>query len=147
VEGNERSYTARIAATENNVAEATRSLQVRAGVIGDKAGLVPGNFARVILNFDPDHNAIMIPSQAIIPQARGKKVYIIEDGKAKFVEVQTGLRDSSYVQITSGLKPGDTVLVTGLLSLKPEGKVTVGKVINATKGTPTADTTVKKNTK
>jgi membrane fusion protein, multidrug efflux system len=94
---------------------------------------VPGNFARVTLDFKPDANAMVIPSQAIIPQARGKKVYVYNDGKAKFVDVTTGMRDSANVQITSGLSVGDTVLITGLLALKPEAKVMLGKVVNGTK--------------
>ena len=83
------------------------------------------------LSFDPDPNALMIPSQAIIPQARGKKVYVAKNGKANFVDVVTGIRDSSMVQITSGLIKGDTVIITGLLGLKPDAKVNVKRVINA----------------
>ena len=49
---------------------------------------------------------------------------------AKFVEVETGIRDSSTVQITKGLKVGDTVLLTGLLSLRPEGKVVLARLNN-----------------
>jgi membrane fusion protein (multidrug efflux system) len=131
VEGNNRNYTARVAATESNITQETRTLQVRATVQGDQTGLVPGNFAKVTLDFKPDPNAIVVPTQAIIPQARGKKVYVFDNGIAKFVEVTTGLRDSANVQITSGLKAGDTVLVTGLLTLKPDGKVILGRVINS----------------
>jgi membrane fusion protein (multidrug efflux system) len=82
------------------------------------------------LSFAPDPNALMIPTQAIVPQARGKKVYLYSDSTAHFVDVETGIRDSADVQITSGLKPGDTVIVTGLLSLKPDAKVLVRKVVN-----------------
>ncbi|MFL5742306.1 MAG: efflux RND transporter periplasmic adaptor subunit [Flavisolibacter sp.] len=133
VDGINRTYAARISATESNILQNTRTLQVRAIVQGDQTGLVPGNFAKVTLEFKPDPNAIVVPSQAIIPQARGKKVYVYEAGKAKFVDVTTGLRDSANVQITSGLKAGDTVLVTGLLTLKPDAKVILGRVINGTK--------------
>jgi membrane fusion protein, multidrug efflux system len=133
VDGSDRTYAAKVIATESNITQDTRALQVRAAVQGTVAGLVPGNFATVRLNFEPDANAIVIPSQAIIPQARGKKVYVYNDGKAKFVDVTTGIRDSANVQITEGLKVGDTVLITGLLALKPEGKVMLGKVVNGTK--------------
>jgi membrane fusion protein, multidrug efflux system len=44
--------------------------------------------------------------------------------------VETGIRDSSTVQITKGLNVGDTVLLTGLLSLRPEGKVVLSKLNN-----------------
>jgi membrane fusion protein (multidrug efflux system) len=40
------------------------------------------------------------------------------------------VRDSSNVQITSGLAKGDTVIVTGLLSVKPDATVTINKIIN-----------------
>lgn len=130
IEGSGKAYTAKITATEGSVAETTRSLQVRASVQGDHVGLTPGNFAKITLNFDPDNNAIVVPSQAIIPQARGKKVYLYQNGTAKFVDVVTGVRDSVSVQITSGLKAGDTVIITGLLSLKPDAKVSIGKVVN-----------------
>jgi membrane fusion protein (multidrug efflux system) len=130
VEGNERAYTAMIMATETGITETTRSLTVRAQVKGSEAGLVPGGFAKVRLAFAPDHNAVMIPTQAIIPQARGKKVYVYKDGKANFVEVTTGTRDSSRVQILSGINTGDTVIITGLLGLKPDAKVTIKTVVN-----------------
>ena len=72
----------------------------------------------------------MIPSQAIIPQARGKKVVLFEDSVAKFVDVTTGIRDSARVQVLTGLKPGDTVILTGLMSVKPEGKIQIGRIVN-----------------
>ena len=130
VEGNERNYTATVMATESGIAEETRSLTIRALVKGDETGLIPGAFAKVKLEFTPDPNAIMIPTQAIIPQARGKKVYVYNNGKADFIDVETGIRDSSNVQITSGLSKGDTVIVTGLLSLKPEAKVSIKRITN-----------------
>jgi membrane fusion protein (multidrug efflux system) len=104
---------------------------IRAQVKGDITGLIPGNFAKVKLNFEPNPNALLIPSQAIIPQARGKNVVVAHNGTANFVEVTTGIRDSSMVQITSGLSKGDTVVVTGLLMLKPKSKLVVNKIVNS----------------
>jgi len=138
IDGSDRTYAARVIATESNITQDTRTLQVRAVVQGNITGLVPGNFAKVILDFQPEPNAIVIPTQAIIPQARGKKVYLYNGGSAKFIDVTTGLRDSANVQITSGLKAGDTVLITGLLSLKPDAKVMLGKVVNGTSAQPSA---------
>ena len=97
---------------------------------GEETGLIPGGFAKVKLSFEPDTNALLIPTQAVIPQARGKKVYLYNNGEAKFVDVVTGVRDSSNVQIISGLNQGDTVIVTGLLGLKPDAKVTIKQIIN-----------------
>lgn len=128
IEGNDRTYTASVMATESGIAEETRSLTVRAQVKGDATGLLPGGFAKVKLSFAPDANALLIPTQAVVPQARGKKVYVYRGGVAQFVEVETGVRDSSMIQVTQGLQRNDTVITTGLLGLKPEAKVTLGKV-------------------
>lgn len=128
-EGSGKLYTAKVTATESSVAENTRSLKVRS-LIEAKDELIPGSFAKVQLAFDPNPNTILIPTQAVLPQARGKKVILYNGGIAKFVDVTTGVRDSSRVQISEGLKAGDTVVVTGLLSLRPEGKIKINNVVN-----------------
>lgn len=133
VEGRRETYTANILASESGIAEETRTLLMRAMVNGVESGLVPGSFAKVKIDFRPDTNAMMVPTQSIIPQARGKKVYLYRDGVAKFVDVSTGIRDSVMVQITEGLAVGDTVITTGLLTLKPDSKVAIRKVTNVSK--------------
>ncbi|HZF64332.1 MAG TPA: efflux RND transporter periplasmic adaptor subunit [Chitinophagaceae bacterium] len=129
-EGNNRNYTAVVAATESGIEQTTRSLTIRAKVKGDHGGLVPGAFAKVKLAFEPNANALMIPTQAIIPQARGKKVVLYNGGTAKFVDVTTSVRDSSQVQVIEGLNAGDTIVITGLLSIKPDAPVQLNKIIN-----------------
>ena len=133
IEGSSRFYTAAIEATESGIAQQTRSLTIRAKVRGDEGGLVPGNFAKVKLSFEPDDNALMIPSQAVVPQARGKKVYLYKSGRASFVDVTTGIRDSAMIQVITGLQQGDTVITTGLLGLKPDAKVIVRQVSSVSK--------------
>lgn len=144
-EGSKKKLGAKVIATEGGVTQNTRSLSVRALVTGTDQGLVPGAFAKVELRFEPDPNAILIPTQAVLPQARGKKVILYENGQAKFVDVITGVRDSARVQITEGLKANDTVIITGLLSVRPDAKIQINRIVNnnnngkaqATKGEPT----------
>jgi membrane fusion protein (multidrug efflux system) len=130
VEGSPKEFGARIFATEANVTENTRSLMVRATVIGSDPALLAGAFAKVKLSFDPDPNAILVPSQAILPQARGKKIILYKGGKAIFADVTTGIRDSARVQILDGVKAGDTVVVSGLLSVRPEAKIQIARILN-----------------
>ena len=134
IAGSRKQLSAKVVATEASVTENTRSLTVRAGVIGKDEALIAGAFAKVQLSFDPDPSAILVPTQAILPQARGKKLIVYKGGTAFFQDVTTGIRDSARVQITEGVKPGDTIIVTGLLSLRPEAKVIIGKVINQPMG-------------
>jgi membrane fusion protein (multidrug efflux system) len=83
---------------------------------------------KVNLQMDKNNQAIVVPTQAIIPQARKQKVLVYTNGAARSVVVETGLRDSSYVQIESGLNVGDTVLTTGLLAVRPDSKVKLVRV-------------------
>lgn len=128
MESNEKTYAARIIATENNIAEETRSLKVRAVVTNADAQLIAGAFVKVKIALGENNAALMIPSQAVIPKARNKQVFVYRDGIASVETVTTGMRDSSMVEITSGLKAGDTVLITGLLTTKPGAKVIINKV-------------------
>ncbi|MCI0750567.1 MAG: efflux transporter periplasmic adaptor subunit, partial [Flammeovirgaceae bacterium] len=71
---------------------------------------------------------LLIPTQAVIPQARNKQVILFRKDSAQFVVVETGLRDSAFVQITQGIKEGDTVVTTGLMAIRPNAKIKIGKV-------------------
>ncbi len=128
VDNNEKTYNARIIATENNIAEETRSLRVRALVEKPDAQLIAGSFVKVKIELGQNDAALMIPSQAVIPKARNKEVIVYRSGIANIEKVTTGIRDSSMVEITSGLKAGDTILITGLLTTKPGAKVILNKV-------------------
>ena len=128
VEGNEKKYTAKVIATEMGISENNRALNVRALVTQNDGKILPGAFVKISTKFDPDPNAIMIPSQAIVPQARGKKVIVYRSGTVSFDDVETGIRDSAMVQITSGLKVGDTIVTTGIMGIKPKSKVIISKV-------------------
>nr|WP_214446641.1 efflux RND transporter periplasmic adaptor subunit [Flavihumibacter rivuli] len=128
LEGLKNRMSAKVIATEEAVTEETRSLKVRAVVQGRSPQLIPGAFAKVEVDFGQDNNALLIPTQAVIPQARFKKVIVYRGGIAQFETVTTGIRDSTFVQITSGLNAGDTIVTTGLLSIKPESKLQITKL-------------------
>ncbi|HAD12149.1 MAG TPA: efflux RND transporter periplasmic adaptor subunit [Saprospirales bacterium] len=127
VEGSTTPYRATIQATEQRINEGSRDLMVRAQV-NDGRGLLPGAFAEVSLALGNKPQALMIPNQAIIPQARDKKVILAKGGKAKFVTVKTGVRQAGLIEITECLQPGDTVCTTGMLFLRPDAQVNFSKI-------------------
>lgn len=130
VEGSDKEYAARISATASNVDAGNRSLMTRAIVNSSTAGLLPGLFARVKIIFSPNPNAIFVPTNAVIPSGRNNQIIISRDGKAVFSNVETGVRDSSRVEIVKGLLTGDTILVTGIMSVKPKDPLSFRKIIN-----------------
>ena len=128
VEGSKNIYPATISATENIIAEDSRSLRVIATVTKPDGQLIAGAFAKVKIALGENNAALMIPTQAVIPEARNKKVITVRNGIASMQVVTLGTRDSAMVEITSGLKAGDTVLISGLLTTKPGSKVQINKV-------------------
>ena len=73
-----------------------------------------------IMPLDIIKDAIVIPTEAIIPVQNGKKVFIAKNGKAKEVMIETATRTDASVLVLSGLKQGDTVLVKGSRALEME---------------------------
>jgi membrane fusion protein (multidrug efflux system) len=128
VDGGRKDHIGTVIATEGNVNPTTRSLRIKAIVKGRDPELVPGVFAKVNLQLGETNDALMIPTQAIIPTARNKQVIVLRKDTAVFNIVETGIRDSAYVQISNGLKKGDTVITTGLMSIRPSVKLKIGKL-------------------
>ena len=124
VEGNENIFTATIMATQSAIEENTRSLTVRAIIKGATKSLTPGSFAKVKLVLGEDENALLVPNTVIIPQGRKKQIFLFKGGKAMPAEVVTGVRDSTNIQILQGVNPGDTVITSGILFLRPGMEVT-----------------------
>jgi membrane fusion protein (multidrug efflux system) len=129
IEGSNKPYEARVTATESGVSEDNRSLRVRALVSNADDQLLPGVFIKVVLKFEADTATLLIPTQAVIPQARGKKVAMYKNGNAVFRDIKTGTRDAAMIKVTEGLMAGDTILTTGLMGLKPNGKVAISKIL------------------
>ena len=127
IDGIRQPFQGTVYATEPSVDEATRNLRVRARVSNNSSRLRPGTFAKVTLAIQ-NERGLVVPTQAVVPQTRGKQVVLIKNGKAIFKDVTTGIRTANAIQISSGVQAGETVAITGLLFLKPDGLVKVSKV-------------------
>jgi membrane fusion protein (multidrug efflux system) len=128
VDGGEQEHTASVIATEGNVDQVTRTLKIKSIVKENHPELVPGLFAKVNLQLGKSANALMVPTQAVIPLARNKQIILLRKDSVKFLTVETGIRDSVFVQILKGLKPGDTIITTGLMAIRPKSKLKITKV-------------------
>lgn len=128
VDGVDKEFTATVLATEVSINEASRTLAVRAQVKEPDNTLIPGAFARVQIGLDQNDNALMIPNITVVPQGRLKLIYLYKNGKAARVEVATGIRDSLNVEVVSGLKPGDTLITSSILFLRPGIDVEISSI-------------------
>ena len=120
-----KTYTGKVFAIEPGINQQTRTLQIKALSPNPNNELLPGSFAKVKLTLSQQNDAILVPSEAVIPVLKGKMVYISKNGKAQQVQVEAGTRTAESVVITSGLNVGDTVLTTGAMALKPDVPVKV----------------------
>lgn len=119
IQGDNQKYDAEVMASEQGIESTTRNLKARAIIKNPSPSLVPGAFATVELRLGKINQALMVPTQAVIPQEKDKSLIIANHGKAKFVVIKTGIRNSSRIDVISGINPGDTIITTGLLFLKP----------------------------
>jgi membrane fusion protein, multidrug efflux system len=117
---------ARIIAMEPQVNQSTRNMTVRAILENSLAN--PGGFVKVDVHSGLDKKAIMIPTNALIPDDKNNQVVLVSGGTARFVNVSTGIRLANNVEITAGIKQGDTVVVTGVLFARPKAPLQVRNV-------------------
>jgi membrane fusion protein, multidrug efflux system len=130
IQGDDNKHDASVMATEEGIDAGTRNLKVRALVKMDNSVFIPGTFANVELKLNENKNALMVPTQAIIPRERDKQLIIAKSGKAQFVKVKTRIRQESMIEVIEGIQPGDTVVTTGILFIKPGAGLKFAKVIN-----------------
>ena len=127
-------FSARVVAIAPTVDAGGRSVSLRARLDNADQKLRPGMSAQVRISVAGQGRALMVPEQAIWPQGEQKMVYVVVAGTAKLVPVTLGARQPGTVEVTSGLKAGDEIVVAGQLKLfdgakvnaKPAGAPAVG---------------------
>jgi membrane fusion protein (multidrug efflux system) len=118
-------HAAYVYAIEPILEASTRTLRVRAMIDNSKENLIPGLFVNIVFPMDQLEDAILIPAEALIPVQNGKTVFVMKDGKAREILVESGARTNDDVLITKGLFIGDTVLTSGVMSLRDGSSVNV----------------------
>ncbi len=126
-------FPARVYAIDPIIDPESRTLRARALISReDKGNLRPGVFATAILPTQVSEEALLVPTQVVVPEINVQTVYVVEDGVAVRREVELASRNAEMVQIVSGLAPGDTVITTGLLQIKNGMSVNLVKRSNVT---------------
>lgn len=126
-----QTFAARVLALDPLLDANGRAVAVRASMPTDATKrLRSGMFARVNVVFGVDEAALVVPEEALLPQGGRQWLVVLEsapevDGKpqwtARRVEVSTGIRRGSMVQITQGLSAGQTVVVAGQQRIQQDG--------------------------
>jgi membrane fusion protein, multidrug efflux system len=130
IDDNSERHTATVFAVDPKIDPQTRTLQLRATAPNPKRELIPGAFTKIELVLKTKAGAILIPTEAVIPEASGSKVFIVENGKAKSVKIKLGVRGEKDIEVLEGLSKGDTLITVGSLQVKPDGEVEIKEILN-----------------
>jgi membrane fusion protein (multidrug efflux system) len=129
IDGSDEIFKAAVYAVDPKVDINTRTIVLRAIYPNLKEELKSGRYAGITLELSKIENAVSIPTEAVIPEMDGEKVFIYKNRKAESVKVVTGLRTENKIQITDGLKFGDTLITTGIMQLRQNLPIVLDTVI------------------
>ena len=124
------SFPARIVALDPVLDEATRTRKAVAESRAKSSSLFPGQMVDVVLPL-AKLDGLTIPTEALAFDAKGPLAWEYKGGKSVQTRLVTGLRTSDRIEVKSGVKSGDTVLVVGAINLKPNGDVKISKIRGA----------------
>lgn len=111
--------------SEVNVDQTTDTVLVRALFPNPQHLLLPGMYVRAVIDEGMDNNALLVPQQAVSRNIRGDAVVMLVNHNDTVSQqiIQTGQAIGTNWVVTSGLKPGDRVIVAGLGGLRPGEKI------------------------
>jgi membrane fusion protein (multidrug efflux system) len=119
------SITASVTRVSPIVDPATGTFKITIEIRDQAQRVKPGMFGRIAIIYDQRANALKIPRTALIEDAAGTSVFVVEEEIARRRAVETGYSDSGMVEVLSGLDDGDEVVTVGQAGLKQDSKITV----------------------
>ncbi|MDR3093429.1 MAG: efflux RND transporter periplasmic adaptor subunit [Bacteroidales bacterium] len=128
IEGMLSERTATVYAVESMIDAATRTLQMKALTPNNDKLLTPGAFVRINVLMETKKNILMVPSDAVLSESVGQKIFVYRGGNVESVLVQTGTRTNDKIEILTGLSEGDSLITSGLMQITPRSVVKPAKV-------------------
>lgn len=118
-------FTGRIMRIAPTLDPQTRNGMIEIEIPNRNGSLKGEMFARLNLNLGSSRETLLIPRDALIYRGDQPGVFIIEEEKAKYVPLETGLTETDKVEVLKGLKDGDTIITRGSNLLKDGDRVRV----------------------
>ncbi|MBK8700661.1 MAG: efflux RND transporter periplasmic adaptor subunit [Saprospiraceae bacterium] len=129
LDGSSDKFAGTVMAVDPKIDENLRTLKVRCTITNSGEKFKPGMFVKVDVNLGSTQS-ILVPSETLIPFIGGKKIYVVRGGKATEQNVITGVRSDKMVEILEGLQVGDSIVASGIMSMKNGQGIKIKKVIN-----------------
>lgn len=119
-----REFTGNVTRFEYALDQATKTMIAEIEIANPKRELRPGMYVTVKLGVERKADALLAPVGAVLVEKIGSSVFTVEDGKAGKTPVQTGFNDGVNVEIVSGVKPEETLILLGNQTLNNGQPVT-----------------------
>ena len=117
-----RSFSGRVARFADKVSQSTRTMDTEVDVPNPNLVLIPGMFAEVSLNISERNHVVAVPVLALDSgedEKAGQVVRITPDNRVEVLPVRLGLRTANQVEVQSGLREGDLVVLGNRAALRP----------------------------
>jgi membrane fusion protein (multidrug efflux system) len=122
----EREFEAEVYSVYPSLDEQTHSIQAEIRLNNEKLQFRPGMFAKVKLILQHKKDVVVVPRDVVLGgKVDEPYVYLVEDGVAHKRTVKTGITEGENIEITEGLKAGETIVVNGMNYLIDGTKVEV----------------------
>lgn len=119
-----RTFPGKVARFSVDVREDTRTMHTEVDVMNPQRVLLPGLYADAELVLDRQNNVPTVPVQAVSHEGEKTTVFVVNgDGELEDRSVELGLQTANDVEITSGLKAGEEVVISDRSGLKAGEKV------------------------
>ncbi|MFP3798097.1 MdtA/MuxA family multidrug efflux RND transporter periplasmic adaptor subunit [Paraburkholderia sp. SIMBA_027] len=111
---------------DNQIDTTTGTVKLRASFKNDDESLFPNQFVNARLLVDTIHNAVIVPTSAVLNGSQGQYVYVVKPDNTVTVRVvKVGPIDAERTSIASGLAVGERVVIDGSDRLREGSKITI----------------------
>jgi membrane fusion protein (multidrug efflux system) len=128
IEGISKIMNGKVYAIDPQIDVNTRTIKLRAISNQISADILAGAFANIEIILNKITDAVAVPTESIIPEMNGKKVFLVKNGKAKSSSIETGLRTATKVQVLKGITLGDTVITSGIMNIRDGAEVFISNL-------------------
>ena len=125
----DKEFRGRVTRIDQYVNPSTRTSNVEIELNNQEAGmsLRPGMFGKASIIEREERGTISLPESAFRSNERGYYLFVVQEGRARAKDVSTGIREGNTIQVTSGVEPGDKVIIFGGKNLNDGDAVLVQK--------------------
>lgn len=113
-----RVFNGKVSSIDSRVDQITRAAEIRADIPNTDGALKPGMFLAYRLVLARRDNSLLVPEEALLAEGARQYVFVVADGRALKREVKIGDRNAGEVEVLSGVKADENVVVAGIQKIR-----------------------------